>query len=527
MRRFWCASALAGVMALAAGATGAQELKMAVGSEVTSIDPHYHNISPNNALAAGIFATLVDRDPQGRLQPSLALSWKPISDTVWEFELRPDVVFHNGSKFTAEDVAFTIERIPQVVNSPGSFSTYIYSIERVEIIDPLTVRLHTKAPDPLLPVSMSTVWILDDETHQGLGTADFNSGKGAIGTGPYRFVSYRPGEVIELERNDDYWGEAPDWERVNYRMITNDAARVAALLSGDVDFINQPPTSDIQRLKNEPGLVTSEIDSLRLFYLLFDQTGEAQFVTDMSGKPLTGPENPLLDSRVRRALTLGIDREAIVSRIMEGNAAATGQFMPEGAKGHVPDIGVPEFDPEEAKRLLSVAGYPDGFQLTLHGSNDRYPNDSLIMQAVGQMWARIGVPTKVVVAPYASYITRASRQEYSAFQGSWGSSTGDPLVGLRSVFATYDKERGLGSVNRGRYSNPELDTLLLQAMQELDEEKREAMVHDVIRMAMEDTAIIPLHFQRNIWVMREGISHVARMDEHTRPQDVKRDDATR
>src|SRR5690606_35973198 len=224
---------------------------------------------------------------------------------------------------------------------------------------------------------MSTVWILDDETHQGLGTADFNSGKGAIGTGPYRFVSYRPGEVIELERNDDYWGEAPDWERVNYRMITNDAARVAALLSGDVDFINQPPTSDIQRLKNEPSLVTSEIDSLRLFYLLLDQTGEADIVTDMSGKPLTGPENPLLDSRVRRALTLGIDREAIVSQIMEGNAAATGQFMPEGAKGHVPDIGVPEFDPEEAKRLLSVAGYPDGFQLTLHGSNDRYPNDSL------------------------------------------------------------------------------------------------------------------------------------------------------
>ena len=157
MRRIWCASALAGAMALAMGSAGAQDLKMAVGSEVTSIDPHYHNISPNNALAAGIFATLVDRDPQGRLRPGLALSWKPVSDTVWEFELRPDVVFHNGSKFTAEDVAFTVERIPQVVNSPGSFSTYIYSIENVEIVDPLTVRLHTKSPDPLLPVSMSTV----------------------------------------------------------------------------------------------------------------------------------------------------------------------------------------------------------------------------------------------------------------------------------------------------------------------------------------------------------------------------------
>jgi len=506
---------------LCTGAAQAERLTLAIGSEVTSLDPHFFNNTTNNAFAAAIFETLVARDDRGKLTSGLATEWTAVGDTVWEFKLRPDVVFHNGNTLTAEDVAFTVARIPQVVNSPGSFQTYLASVERVEVVDPLTLRIHTKGPDPLLPVALSTISILDAQTHEGKTTQDFDSGGAVIGTGPYRYASHRPGDVVELTRNDSYWGDAPAWSEVSYRMIPNEAARVAALLSGGVDFIDQPPTSDIEMLRGRDDLALSEVDSLRIFYLLFDMTGKAAHVTDNAGASLAGPQSPLLDARVRRALSLAIDRKAIVARVMEGNAAAAGQPVPAGASGHVADIAVPELDIDAAKALLAEAGYPEGFRLSLHGSNDRYPNDSQILQAVGQMWSRAGVRTQVVVAPFTSYIAAASKQEYSALQGSFGSSTADPIAGLRTVFATYDKERGFGSANRGRYSNPDLDKLLIEAMHEMDETRRAQLVERMMHITVEDTAIIPLHHQRAIWVMRKGMTHVPRMDEQTRPQDVR------
>jgi peptide/nickel transport system substrate-binding protein len=194
--------------------------------------------------------------------------------------------------------------------------------------------------------------------------------------------------------------------------------------------------------------------------------------------------------------------------------------MPPGSYGYVPDLVPPRSDPVAARKLLAEAGFPNGFAITLNGSNDRYQNDAKIVQAVGQMWSRIGVRTAVSVAPYASFITRASRQEFPAFLVSWGSSTGEPSAGLRSVLGTYDPRTGVGSVNRFRYSNPDFDRALTVATGELDAERRERLLQDATRIAIEDVALLPTHLQRNVWAMRPGFRHAARVDERSMAQDV-------
>ncbi|WP_203075528.1 ABC transporter substrate-binding protein [Falsiroseomonas ponticola] len=511
---------IAAALLLAMAGAQAQTLRMGVGAQITSADPHFHNISPNNAFASMVFDNLLETDAQARLVPMLAESWRSVAPDVWEFRLRRGVRFHNGNDFTAEDVAFTLERIPQVLNSPGSFRTYTQAIRGVEIVDSHTIRFRTNGPAPLVPTDLAQVPMLDRETHAGVTTEAFKSGRATIGTGPFRLQSFRSGDRAELVRNDEYWGKRPAFGVVDYRMITNDAGRTASLLAGDVDIIDQVPTPDVERLRRNDRLVLSEIDAMRYIYFALDhmRTGPSPFITDHEGRPLD--RNPLKDLRVRRALSLAIDRAAIVSRVMEGAATATVQVMPPGAIGFVPDLPVPRADADTARSLLAEAGYPNGFRLTVHGPNDRYPNDARIVQAVSQMWTRIGVRTQVDVAPYASFIARASRQEFSAFLVSWGSSTGEPMAGLRSVAATYDQARGTGAVNRGRYSNPEFDAQLARAANELDDARREAMLQEATRMLIADVGIISTHLQKNIWAMRRGIAHEARVDERTRAQDV-------
>jgi peptide/nickel transport system substrate-binding protein len=515
-------AALAAAMALLAGGAGAQTLTMGVGSPVTSLDPHYHQLSPNNAVSDMIFDKLIDTDEKSRSIPGLALEWRPVGPTVWEFKLRPGVRFHNGNAFTAEDVVATIQRLPNVPNAPSSFAAYARPIVRMEIVDPLTLRLHTREPYPLLPLDMTNVRIIDAETHANATTEGFNSGALAIGTGPWRVTAHRSGDRIEFARNDTYFGGAPAFERVTYRMITNDPARMAALLAGDLDFIDQVPTTDLARLRNDPRLTLSETVGLRLIFLALDhQRGpdeNSPHITDNDGRPLG--RNPLRDVRVRRALSMAIDRAAITSRIMDGAATPAGQFLPPGTFSHVPGLEAPRFDPEGARRLLAEAGYPNGFRIQLNSPNDRYINDARIAQAVGQMWTRIGVRTGVEAQTWATFVGRAGRAEFSAHLIGWGSNP-DGSHPMRNIIGSVSRERGWGASNRGRYSNPALDSRLEASMAELDEAKREAMLIDIQRMAAEDVAIIPLHIQTNIWAMRRTLAHLPRVDELTRAQDVR------
>jgi peptide/nickel transport system substrate-binding protein len=492
----------------------AQTLSVGVGAAVSSIDPHYYTLTPNEQLHAHVFERLVEMDPQARPVPGLADSWKLIDDRTWEFHLR-DATFHDGTKLTAEDVAYTIARVPTVPNSPGSFAIYVKPITGVEVVDAHTIRLRTASVYPLLPIDLSQVFVIP----RGLGpnplTEEFNSGKNAIGTGPYRFVSYKPGDRIELERNDAYWGRKPDWQHITWRIMSNDAGRTAALLSGDVGLIDSVPTSDIAKLSTDKRVSLWQIVSLRLIFLTLDQSrdGPTPFVTGPNGEILA--KNPLKDRRVREALSIAVNRPAMVERVMENAAIPTGQFLPPGSFSYVPGLNPPQYDIARAKALLAEAGFPNGLRITIHGSNDRYLNDAKIVQAVGQMWSRIGVQASVETQPWSSYVGHTNKQDFSVFLSGWAISSGEASNPLRSLVATFDAAKGRGAVNRGRYSNPVLDALIDQAVTIADDGAREKALMAATRMVMEDVALIPLHNQKNTWATKAGLTYVPRADEET------------
>jgi peptide/nickel transport system substrate-binding protein len=498
----------------------AQNVTVAVGAPVTSIDPHYHTLTPNEQLDSHIFERLVEMDPHARPIPGLAESWKLVDERTWEFKLRT-TKFHDGTPFTAQDVAYTLARIPTVLNSPGSFTIYTKPITGVEVVDDHTIRLRTAGVYPLLPIDLSQVFIIPHGLGPNPATEDFNSGKNAIGTGPYRFVSYKNGDRIEMERNDGYWGKKPAWQHVTYRIISNDAARTAALLSGDVQLIDSVPTSDIAKLHSDPKLKVWQTVSLRIIYLMLDQSrdGAEPYVTGPNGEVLA--KNPLKDVRVRRALSMAINRDAIVDRVMEGAAIPSGQFLPPGSYSYVPGLNPPKYDVAKAKALLAEAGYPNGLRITLHSSNDRYLNDAKIVQTVGQMWSRIGIQASVEPSPWANFVGHANKQDYSVFLLGWGTSTGEASNPLRSLVATFDAAKGRGTVNRARYSNPALDALIDKAVTTADDGAREKVLMEATKLAMDDVAIIPLHNQKNTWASRANLTYVPRADEETHVFDLR------
>lgn len=508
---------------LAASTTvaAAQSLDLAVAAPPTSLDPHYHTLTPNVALAGHVFQPLVDRSPDGKPLPGLAESWELVDDRTWEFKLRRGVRWHNGQEFTAADVAYTVERVPNVLNSPGSYAVYTKPIARVEIVDPHTVRFHTHEVDPLMAADMSQVLIIWHGLGPNPSTGDFNNGTNMVGTGPYRLRSYQHGNRAEFTGNAEYWGAPATWSNVIYRFIPNDGARVAALRAGDVRMIDAVPTADIPRIRAEPGVVMSEATSLRSVYLRQDmrEDGPSPYVFGPNGEKLS--TNPLRDHRVREALSIGINRSAIADRIMSGAAIPTGQFMPPGAYGFVPDLAAPGFDPERAKRLLAEAGFPQGLTITLSSPNDRYVNDAQIAQTIGQMWSRIGVKTKVDTVPFAVNAQRVARRDVSVVLGGWANSTGEPSAGMRGLLGTRDLARGWGTVNQYLYSNPEFDALISRALVTVDDGQREALWQDATRLAARDVAWIPLHTQKNVWAMRDDLVHTPRADEMTRALDVR------
>ncbi|MBR0679404.1 ABC transporter substrate-binding protein [Roseomonas eburnea] len=506
---------LAGALAFAAPAAIAQTLTLGSAAPVTSIDPHYHNLGPNNALTMHIFDRLVERDGRARPHPSLAESWRVVSDTVWEFKLRRGVTWHDGRPFTADDVVFTFSRVPNVPNSPGGFQGFLRAIERIEVVDPHTIRIHTKRPHPLMPLDLASVSIISRHAGEGASTEDYNSGKAAIGTGPYRYASYRLGDRVEMERNQAWFRGAEPWARVNYRILNNDGGRTAALLAGDVDLIEQIPTSDLARLRQDSRVIVTSIPSLRTVYIVPDygRAGGDPQVTDNSGAPL--PANPFRDLRVRRALSMAINRQALAEQVMEGAGTATAQWLPEGAFGYAPGVRPRGFDPDGAKRLLAEAGYPDGFRVTITAPNDRWPNDSRIAQAVAQMWTRIGVRTQVQTYPWTGFVPRRMRFEYPIQLAAWGSSTGEASNFLANVVATRDRARLTGANNNARFSDAAFDDLLMRASATLDDERREAMWHQAVARYAEEEPYIQLIQYVNTWAARRGFTHDPRMDERT------------
>lgn len=507
------------VAALACGPIAAQaaDFKVAVSGEITSMDPHYGNIFPNNNVMEHVFETLVARDPDSRLIPGLAVSWKPVDATTWEFTLRNGVKFHDGSDFTAADVVYSLQRPATLTTSPAPFTTYTKAITEAVAVGVDKVRIKTANPYPLLPNDLSAVYMVSQKATADVKTPDFDQGKGMIGTGPFKFVSFARGDRVQLTRNDTYWGTKVAWEKATIRIITNDASRIAALLAGEVDAIENVPSADYGKLKQNKNFdVFNKVSHRTIMFLLDHERDVSPFVTDKAGKPLT--KNPLKDPRVRLAISKAINRQAISDRVMEGLSLPTGNLVPPSLFGHAADVQVEAYDPAGAKKLLAEAGYPDGFGLTLHAPNNRFVNDSRITQAVAQMLTQIGIQSKVEAMPFSVYVGRASKLEFSMVMLGWGASSAEASSPMRALITTFNKDKGMGAFNWGRYSSAQLDQSLEEALRTLDEKKRENLLKDMIRIVRQDTAVVPIHQQATSWATRKGIAYVPRTDEYTLSQ---------
>jgi peptide/nickel transport system substrate-binding protein len=491
--------ALAAALALAAGSAGAQTLTLGTALQLNTMDPHFFNGFPAGSAHPQIFEGLTEISETLETRPALATSWRMLDPNTWEFELRPGVRFHDGTPFTARDVIATFARVPNVPNSPALFTPFIRAVKEVQVLDDHRIRIVTSTPTATLPSDLARV-LLVAERDAGQTTSDFNAGK-VNGTGPYRFTSWANTDNLVIARNDGYWGARAAWQNVTLRTITRDPSRVAALLAGDVDAIDLVPTTDKQRLSADPRFRLFSGPAAVVHYIAMDAgRAESPFVSGRDGQPAP---NPLRDRRVRQALSMAIDRNAISTRLMEGSATPASQFLPSSIDGTSPNLRPTPYDPTRARALLAEAGFPNGFRLTLHATTDRYPKDEQIAQAVAQMWTRIGLQASVAGVAGQVFFAEATRQAYSAFIAQYG--TDEAGQGPRAVVHSFEAGRGYGNANRTRFSDARVDALIQAALDEIEPEARRRKMHAAIEASMEEVAIIPIFHPAWDFAARRGL----------------------
>jgi len=497
----------------------ADDLHLALAVEPDSIDPHVHNFGGNKAFMPNLFETLTAIDANGRPASNLAIEWAPIDDTTWDITLRPDVTFSDGTKFTADDVAFTLRRVTTVPTTVTDFSEYVKGIAQVDVTSPHKLRLITHGPFPLLPEYLASIGIVSRAHAENATTADFNTGSAAIGTGPYRLISWARGDRLVMQRNERYRGARPAWNTVTFRYVKNASSRLATLLAGDADLIDTVSVQDIDRLRADKRFTVVAGLSSDIVGFVFDKREQpSPKIAGNDGQPL--PSNPFHDVRVRTAVDLAIDRDAIRDRVMNGQSAPDNQLMRQGQYGYDSDLPPIRFDPTEAKHLLAVAGYPNGFRLTMDCQNDRFVNDAAICQVIAQMLTHIGIVTTPEVMPHAIWVPRANRKEFSFFTTFWTFDTPEPSIVLISQFETADAARGRGAFNRGSYSNPAFDAVLDRALITVDRNQREKLLIEATDIEVRDHATVPLHHQFNIEAMTTRVRHTPRADGHVLAADI-------
>jgi peptide/nickel transport system substrate-binding protein len=507
---------LASLLLLAAPAA-AQELRIGFKAAVDSADPHL-NYTPNRNVQLHVWEPLVAQDEFMRPLPGAASSWHAVDATTWEFTLREGLRFHDGTPVTAEDVVFSIRRA-RAITGIRTFVVQTRSVAAAEAKDSRTVIIRTNGPAPLLPNQMGVIAIVSARAAEGATEADFNGGRAAIGSGPYRWARFTPGQEVVLERNPDHWRPAEPWSRVSFRFIPNDSARVAALLAGDVDVIDNVPPSLFGRVRESERTQLVTGPGIFVLYMYLDHHRErVVFATGPDGQPLE--RNPIRDPRVRQAMNLALNRAGLAERAMEGGADPIGQFAGPGFIGHEPSLGLPPFDPARARALLGEAGYPNGFNLTIQCTNDRFAGDARSCQAIGQMLTAVGIRTTVEALPSAVFFRRANGgqgqdPEFTAFLAIFASSTGVASESMATILRTRDAARGHGSLNRGRYSNPAFDAALERVDATLDEAERDRLSGQAARLAIEDNAILPVYSLRATYGVRRGLTLTPRGDGYT------------
>jgi peptide/nickel transport system substrate-binding protein len=501
----------------------AQTLTIGTRAGPESIDPHYTASSTHAEALKHVFDTLVWSGDKLQIEPRLAESWKPLNDTTWEFKLRKGVKFHDGSDFTAEDVKFSIERIP-TVSGPNPTMIYVRRVKETKIVDPHTIHIVTDGPSPTLPNDFIRLFIVSSKAAAGL-TKDnanevFNSGKAAVGTGPYKFVSWTPKDSFIVERFDGYWGDKQPWQRVVRKEIPNDAGRVAQLRANQVDMIVRTPAADVPTLERDTNLQVVKGDTVYVFYVEFDMRDKPPQVSAKDGSPL--PQNPLKDARVREAFDLAIDRTALAEIAMEGLGKPQSQLVTPNIFGYSEKLQVTKPNVNRAKELLAQAGFPNGFKVVFSFTNDRLPGDGAVGAAVTQMLARIGIDVRAAAQPGAVMFPARTRGDLSMVMSGWGTLTGEANYTLSSLVHSNAPQLKLGAFNWRNYNNPEVDRLLQAAAIEMDEGKRRTLLQQAGEVSAVDRPLIPLAAVSSAWTLRKDKVRMVRtrVDEDTLAMDI-------
>lgn len=478
---------------------------IAVSSDILSMNPYRYNETPTNQFMLHIYETLISFDNNAQVQPGLAETWEVAEDGVtYTFHLRKGVKFHDGDEFTAEDVIASFDKAKNP-DSPSAFSSFFTGVESYEALDDYTVAVKTKDVYPVLLNDLSNVYILKKENIEGKTEEEIADV--VIGTGRYKFVEQVKEDHIDIVANPDHWSGEKPITNVRFRPITNEATRTATMLTGEVDLTVNIPVRDIERLNNTDGVSVITQKGLREIYLNFDSRKDSPFFTD---KP-----NPMADVRVREAMYRAIDVDTIIKNIMNNYASVMNSYIPENYNGYQ-DVERPAYDPELSKKLLADAGYPDGFEVTLDAPNDRYVNDGNIAQAVAGYFEKVGIKVNLNLMPKAnffSYIKPAENKSMLLMTG-WSDSSGEGLTLANDLLHTYDLEKGVGTVNRGHYSNTEIDAILAKANVELDADKRAEYIAEADKIAREDFGYIPLHFEHDTYAVKDTINFTPRMNNY-------------
>lgn len=492
-----------GVVIMAATSAFAQEKSVTIG--LTSDPSHLYPLAgeelSSNIMYYNLYDPLVKRGADLSFGPGLAESWENVDDVTWRFKLRDGVTFHNGNALTAADVVFTVNKARESIRPD-----LVANIAEISAVDDLTVEIKTPKPYAVLPNDLAELLILDEE--YTTATGDEQMDLKPMGTGPYMLGEWIKEEKLTLKAFDDYWGGVPAIKNVTFRPITNPATRTAALLTGEVDVIQDLAVRDVDRVKREDGFTVVTRPSLLNVVLAMDTRAQS---------PTIEGDNPMTDRRVREAIARAIDVDAINKVVMNGLATPSDQFVPSSHIGYVDGMNFREMYPldiEKAKALMAEAGHPDGFTMTLDATNNRYVNDAQIAQALASMLAKIGVTLELNIMPKSNFwgYIRVPTESSSFIMSGWDVPAGDAGSMYGALFYTRDKKEGYGQVNRGSYSNPEMDALVDKADATPSIEARDGYLQEATKLLLADIPMIPVHYEQDIYAVRDGVALEPRVD---------------